>query len=53
MKRSEINNAIKWAENLCKRCFISLPMFASFKADKAEFAAKERKNIVKIEENII
>lgn len=47
MKRSEINQAIKWAEDLCKKYFITLPVFASFKADKAEFVAKERENIVK------
>ena len=47
MKRSEINCAIKWAEALCKKYFISLPMFASFKPEKEEFAVEQRKNIAK------
>ena len=46
MKRSEINAAIKWAEDLCKKYYVSLPKFASFKAEKSEFTLEQRKNIV-------
>ena len=47
MKRSEINRAIKWAEALCKKYFISLPSFSSLNPDKKEFSLAQRKNIVK------
>lgn len=47
MKRSEINQAIKWAEDLCKKHGVSLPVFASFKPEKREWALAERRNIVK------
>ena len=47
MKRSEINEAIKWAENLCAKQNIALPFFAYLPADKAEFHKPERENIVK------
>lgn len=47
MKRSEINSAIIWAEELCKKHSITLPPFANFKADKAEFSKDGRENIVK------
>ena len=47
MKRSEINAAIKWGEDLCKKHNITLPKFAYLKGDKAEFAKPERETIVK------
>ncbi len=47
MKRSEINAAIKWGEELCAKHNITLPKFAYLKGDKAEFAKPERETIVK------
>ena len=46
MKRSEINNSIKWAEKLCSEYCVTLPDFARYAPVKAEFAAPERKNLV-------
>lgn len=47
MKRSEINAAIKWAENMCREHHITLPFFADLPADKAEFQKPERVNLRK------
>jgi D-lyxose ketol-isomerase len=47
MKRSEINSAIKWAEELCKKHNVTLPFFAYLPADREEFAKPERETIVK------
>ena len=47
MKRSRINEAIKWAEELCKKHHVTLPVFAGFAPDKSEFAKPEYINIVK------
>lgn len=45
MKRSEINNAIKWAEELAKKHHITLPCFASYAPDKELFSAPHRANL--------
>lgn len=47
MKRSQINSAIQWAEGLCKKYCITLPMFARFAPDRSEFADPVRQNIAK------
>jgi D-lyxose ketol-isomerase len=47
MKRSRVNSAIKWAEELCKKQNVTLPVFANFPADKEYFAKPEYENIVK------
>lgn len=47
MKRSQINGAIRWAEELCAKHHITLPDFARFAPDKGEFAKAGRENIVK------
>ena len=47
MKRSQINHAIRWAEELCAKHHITLPDFARFAPDKNEFAKAGRENIVK------
>jgi D-lyxose ketol-isomerase len=47
MKRSRVNEAIKWAEELCQKHNVTLPVFANFAPDKAEFAKPEYENIVK------
>ena len=46
MKRSEINAAIKWAEELCVKHHVTLPDFARYAPDRAEMADPARKNIV-------
>ena len=47
MKRSEINQSIRWAESLCEKHNITLPDFARYKADKELMAAPIRENLVK------
>ena len=47
MKRSQINGAIKWAEQLCEKHNIRLPFFAYLPADKEEFRKPSRTNILK------
>lgn len=47
MKRSEINAAIKWAENMCNEHHITLPDFARFSPDGHEFLQPYRQNLVK------
>lgn len=47
MKRSEINAAIRWAENLCQEHHITLPDFARFAPDKSVFLDPSRTNLVK------
>lgn len=46
MKRSEINNAIKWAQELCRENKINLPFFADLEPDRKALKP-EYKNIVK------
>ena len=48
MKRSEINAAIRFAEELCKKHGIHLPDFAFYPADKSCFLSEDRKNIVDV-----
>ncbi len=47
MKRSEINNAIKWAEALAKEHHITLPFFANLAPDKELFNLPSRVNLKK------
>lgn len=47
MKRSEINNAIKWAEELSQKHHITLPDFARYAPDKAVFSEPQRVNLKK------
>ena len=47
MKRSEINNNIRWAEELCKKYCISLPDFARYAPSREKMAHPDRENIVK------
>ena len=47
MKRSEINHAIKWAEQLCATHHITLPDFARYDADPAIFADPKRVHLKK------
>lgn len=47
MKRSEINNAIKWAEGLCKEHHITLPFFANLAPEKEQFNLPSRTNMKK------
>ena len=47
MKRSEINAAILWAEELAAAHGITLPRFARYPADPAFFAAPERASLIK------
>ena len=47
MKRSQINQAIHWAQELCAKHHITLPDFARFTPDRTEFAKSGRENIVK------
>ena len=47
MKRSEINAAIRFAEELCEKHHVTLPFFAYLNADKSEFLKESRVNIVK------
>lgn len=47
MKRSEINSAIQWAEELCRIHHITLPDFARFAPDKALFRDPQRVNLRK------
>lgn len=43
MKRSKINASIRWAEELCKKNNITLPVFAGFAPDKKNFNSPEKK----------
>ena len=47
MKRSEINNAIKWAEALCAEHHITLPRFARYEPDATLFSSPERSHLKK------
>ena len=47
MKRSEINAAIRFAEELCRSHHITLPDFARYPADRAHFAAPARRALVR------
>lgn len=47
MKRSEINQSIRWAEALCKRHGIALPDFARYAPDRAAMSDPARENLVK------
>ena len=47
MKRSEINSAIKWAEELCATHHITLPDFARYAPDKEIFSHPSRINLKK------
>ena len=47
MKRSEINNAIKWAEQLAVTHHITLPDFARYAPDPAIFADPKRVHLKK------
>ena len=47
MKRSEINAAIKWAEELCKEHRITLPDFARYASDPAIFNDPKRIHLKK------
>ena len=47
MKRSRVNEAIKWAMELCKKHQVTLPLFADFEPDREIFAKEEHKNIKK------
>jgi len=47
MKRSEINNAIKWAEELCRKHHITLPDFARYAPDRDIFSAPQRTSLKK------
>ncbi len=47
MKRSEINAAIKWAEQLCKEHNITLPDFARYAPDESIFTDPKRENLRK------
>lgn len=47
MKRSEINNSIRWAEDLCEKHHITLPDFSRFASSQEEIKKSERENIVK------
>ena len=46
MKRSEINAAIRWAENLCAEHRITLPDFARYAPDRKAMSDSARKNLV-------
>lgn len=47
MKRSKINAAIRFAEDLCKQHGITLPDFARYPADRAVFADPRRTALVR------
>ena len=47
MKRSEINSAIRWAEELLSKHHITLPEFARYAPNKAEMADPKRESLVK------
>ncbi len=47
MKRSEVNSAIKWAEELCREHHITLPDFARYAPDKSIFGESHRTNLKK------
>ena len=47
MKRSEINSAIVWAENLCAEHHVTLPDFARYAPDKTIFSEAKRTNLKK------
>ena len=46
MKRSEINQSIRWAEELCKKHCITLPDFARYAPDREAMKAPDCKNLV-------
>ena len=45
MRRTDINSAIKWAEELAKEHHITLPCFANYAPDKAIFSEPHRANM--------
>lgn len=47
MKRSEINQSIRWAEGLCKKHGITLPDFSRYAPDKQEMALPARESLVR------
>lgn len=47
MKRSEVNQSIRWAEALCEKYCIALPDFARYAPDINEFRGSNKESLVK------